>query len=77
MIYVLSAGPVHEIAQNEVYALPGKKCFVFSNNAVEVSNLEGSEFTPLTGADTVGAYTSAAFIRAPGAAGANVSVKLD
>jgi hypothetical protein len=62
----LTIGPIHSITQNTVYALPASKVMVHAGAAVEVSNVIDSGFGALTGANTVGAETAAAFIRCPG-----------
>jgi hypothetical protein len=62
---LLSVGYTQAILQNIVYALPsGRVVRVQADAAVEVSNLVA--FSPndaLTNADTVGAETSARFLR--------------
>jgi len=64
---LLSIGYAQPILQNIVYALPARVCRVQADAAVEVSNVVA--FSPadaLTNADTVGAETSARFIRCTG-----------
>ena len=73
---VISAGPVFTMLQNVIYALPGRKVFVYSSAAIEKSNLEATEFEALTGADTTGVFTSAHFVRCTGG-NCNISVKID
>lgn len=75
MTELLTIGPVHNITQNTVYALPARQVFVFATDAVEVSNEIGASFTALTGADTVGALTSATWIRCTGAGGTELTLK--
>ena len=72
--YTLSAGPVHSILQNLVYALPPRTVLVTSSVAVETS-LDGTVWTALTGANTVGANSSAPFLRCP-TANATITCKI-
>lgn len=55
------------LVQNVSYALPSKICFVTSSAALEFSNNE-STWAALTGANTTGVSTGAAFVRCPGGA---------
>ena len=64
MVTKLSVGYAQAITEDIVYALPAKTVRVQSNAAVEVSNEVGfTTADTLTNADTVGAETSARFIR--------------
>lgn len=49
MTELLSAGPVHLLVQNQVYALPAQACYIFSQGvAPEVSNTsDTTTFTTL------------------------------
>jgi len=58
----LSPGLAKTITQNVVYSLPTRLCYVTSSAAVDIS-VDNSTWNALTGANTVGAYTSAQFIR--------------
>lgn len=64
---ILSAGLIHTLVQNVVYALPSCLVHITSNAALEYSQDE-TNFTALTGANVLGVYCSAAFIRCPGGA---------
>lgn len=59
----LSIGYPQTMVQNEVYALPSTKVRVQSQLAVEHSVQSGSGFIALTGSETIGAETGAAFLR--------------
>ena len=59
----LSPGDSHSITQNIVYALPACVVHVTAGAAVEVSVQSTTGFTTLTGANTIGALTSAGFLR--------------
>ena len=59
---LLPVGPPTTLVQNTVYALPARLVFVTSTAAVEIS-VNNSTWGALTGANTVGAYTSAAYVR--------------
>ena len=50
------------MTQNVVYALPATQVMVQASAAVDVSS-DGTTWSALTGANTVGANTAAAFIR--------------
>jgi len=69
----LSAGPVHSILQNVVYALPPRACLVTSSVAVETS-LNGTVWTALPGTGA-GTNSSAPFLRCP-TANATVTCKI-
>ena len=59
---LLSLGVPWVLTQNVVYALPAKVVLVTSSLAVETSS-DGTTWAALTGANTVGANSGAAFIR--------------
>lgn len=69
----LSAGRVHSLTQNTVYALPPSLNYLQSTSAVETS-VDNSTFAVLTGS-TTGAVTAAAFVRCTGSTNAVMSVK--
>lgn len=74
---LLSAGPVYIMVQNQVYALPARAATVHSSAAVEVNTTSGTTgWVTLTGANTIGQKTGAAFIRATGSA-TTVSLRND
>jgi len=75
MPQLLSPGMPWTCLQNVAYALPIRKCLVQSSAIVEVSS-DGTTWAVLTGANTVGANTGAAFIRCPGG-NAVVTCKVD
>jgi len=78
MAYItsLTPGQVHAITQNVVYALPSRRCMVHADAVVEVNTVSGTTgWDALTGANTVGAETAAAFIRCT-TGNTNVSVKV-
>lgn len=58
----LTIGPIHTLTQNVVYAMPPRNVRVQSNVALEISQ-DGTNFIALTGANTVGVDSSAAFVR--------------
>ena len=61
---LLSIGYAQPILQNVIYALPARTVRVQADAAVEVSNVVAfSPLDVLTGADTIGAETSARFLR--------------
>jgi hypothetical protein len=64
---LLPVGPPTTLVQNQVYALPARLVHVSSVSAVEIS-VNGVAWNALTNANTVGAPTSAAFLRCPGGA---------
>jgi hypothetical protein len=66
----LSAGPVHSILQNVVYAMPPRTVLVTSSVAVETS-LNGTVWTALAS----GTNSSAPFLRCP-TANATVTCKI-
>ncbi len=37
---LLTRGPIHTIIQNAVYALPANASYIFTNTALEISNVE-------------------------------------
>lgn len=59
----LSIGYPQTLVQNQVYALPSSRVRVQSQLAVEHSVQESAGFVALTGAETTGAETSAAYLR--------------
>jgi hypothetical protein len=59
---LLPVGTPTILTQNLEYALPARLVYVTSAIAVEISP-NGVVWDPLTNADTVGAYTSAQYIR--------------
>lgn len=66
-VYSIPLGVQTNIAQNGIYGLPNKPCYVFSSVAVEVS-IDKIVWAALTGANTLGASTGGAFLRCPTAA---------
>jgi hypothetical protein len=58
----LTLGIPVTIAQNVVYGLPGRLVHVTSTVAIDVS-ADNTTFVPLTGANTVGVFTSGGFVR--------------
>jgi hypothetical protein len=50
------------LIQNQVYALPARLTYVTSTAAVDIS-VNSSTWSALTGANTLGVYTSASFVR--------------
>jgi Concanavalin A-like lectin/glucanases superfamily len=62
----ISTGVATDLVQNRSYGLPPRLAHVTSTTTVEVS-MDGTTFTPLVGAETVGARTGAAFIRSTNA----------
>lgn len=63
---LLTMGPVHTLTEDEIYALPGRKCMILSDSALEIALLEAGPFTALVGANTTGIETVAAFVRCTG-----------
>jgi hypothetical protein len=61
-IQSIPLGPSTLILQNVVYALPAKLCTILSSAAIDGST-DGSTWSAITGANTVGASTAASFIR--------------
>ena len=59
---LLATGGQNVILQNVIYALPASLTHITASVAIEVS-VDGSTWDVLTGADTVGAFCSAAFVR--------------
>ena len=37
-IILLTLGPLHALVQNQVYALPGRASYIFSDAALQISN---------------------------------------
>lgn len=64
---LLSPGLTVNFVQNNIYALPSKRCHVTSSAALEYS-LDQTTWTAATGANTVGMEVSAGFLRCPGGA---------
>lgn len=62
---VVSVGRLQAILQNVAWALPGKLVHITASAAIEYS-IDGTTWVALTGANTVGVYCSATFIRCPG-----------
>lgn len=62
MTTLLTIGPVNDIDQNIVYALPTRTVFIQSNDTVETSLDSTTGFTTLA-SSTTGVQTSAAFVR--------------
>lgn len=61
---LLMSGIPTTMIQNQVYALPAKRCLVFSNAAIEASLSDASGFTALTGANVApGVETAMPFVR--------------
>lgn len=60
----LALGMPWTLIQGVAYALPSRVCLVQSSAALEVS-ADGTTWSALTGANTVGAQSGAAFIRSP------------
>lgn len=59
---LIEVGIVTSIAQNTIFALPARKCFIMAQAAVEIS-LDGSTFVTATGSNTTGVATVAPFVR--------------
>lgn len=64
---LLSLGVPLAVVQNEVIALPAKVVRIQSSVAIE-SSADGTVWSALTGANTTGIETGAAFVRCPTAA---------
>jgi len=62
---LLTIGPVHNIIQNVVYAMPTRKVRVHSLAVVEIS-VDSIAWDVLTNSETIGAEAASAFIRCPG-----------
>jgi len=59
---LLTIGPVHVLVQNQVYALPARACYIFSQGvAPEISN-DGSTFAAVPSDNVVAAQ----FVRSTG-----------
>ena len=58
----LSAGQVHSLLQNVVYALPSNKVMIFSTTAISLGNTTSTTSMSLVAASTTGLETAAAFI---------------
>ena len=65
MATVLSIGYPIAIVQNTVYALPARQVHLFANDAVEIS-ADNSNWKAATGANTVGIFVSAGWLRCTG-----------
>ena len=65
---VLSIGYPIALTQNQVYAVPGRLVHIFASAAIEISD-DGVTFVAATGANTVGIFCSAAFLRCTGTTG--------
>jgi len=59
---LLTIGPVHDILQNIVYALPARKTRMQADAVVETSLQSTTGFTAVA-ASTTGVETSASFVR--------------
>ena len=59
----LTIGPVHNLLQNVIYALPARNVRVQSTTAVEVSLSTTTTAFAVLANSTTGAETSAAFVR--------------
>jgi len=75
LLEILSAGPVYQIVQNQVYALPAVESFIVSDTVLEFSMQTGSGFAAVA-ASTTGMTSSYPYCRCTTAA-ARVSVKRD
>ena len=65
---VLSIGYPIALTQNQVYAVPARLVHIFASAVVEISN-DGVAFVAATGANTVGIFCSAGFLRCTGTTG--------
>lgn len=62
--FLIPVGTPTVILQNVQYACPARLTFVTSSVAIEGSN-NGTSWTAITGADTVGANLASVYVRCP------------
>lgn len=74
MAQAISPGEITVMLQNVEYALPSIVCFVQSSVVIE-SSMNGTTWSELTGANTIGLMTGARLIRCPSANAALVCKK--